>query len=178
MKRARRWLVILVLLMTLVLIAEFVVGTGMFFGWTSVCRLCGSERMSQTIFWVPVHSYEDTEVSRFVKAEGLRGEHKHEWLFVHGGGGGVFCAIGNGRLPLDNARYKPIVSFLRTIAQHRDPDESRKWLDRFLDPEQASRARHLVHLSESSELEPDETFDSWYEETCELWDQLSEEHDE
>jgi hypothetical protein len=75
--------------------------TGDPFGYLSVCDRCGASRRTTkwklplTEFTVFTRSVEsETPLSRAVLTNGIVQSHTHHWLFGHGGGHGVKCAIG------------------------------------------------------------------------------------
>ena len=74
------------------------------FRYGSVCDRCGA--LQSTTEWrlpftgLPVfaHSTEsETPLSRVLMTNGIVSSHAHHWLFGHGSGNGVKCAIGPGR---------------------------------------------------------------------------------
>jgi hypothetical protein len=74
------------------------------FRYGSVCDRCGALRSTTewrlpfTELTVFVHATEsDTPLSRVLMTNGIVSLHAHHWLFGHGSGNGVKCAIGPGR---------------------------------------------------------------------------------
>lgn len=74
------------------------------FGYFSVCGRCGSVR-STTDWKLPFSDFtvftqsaeSETPLSRVLLTNGIVQPHAHQWLFGHGGGHGIRCAIGPGR---------------------------------------------------------------------------------
>lgn len=73
------------------------------FHFMSVCVRCGADqttfqwqvpRARQTVF--SLSWKKETPVSASLERAGIAGRHAHEWLFNHGGGNGVTCALGHG----------------------------------------------------------------------------------
>src|SRR5258705_8395552 len=73
------------------------------FGYSSVCRRCGLERRG-TDWQIPLTSIsvckssseKPTPVSVTLERNGTVGRHEHDWLFIHGAGNGITCALGSG----------------------------------------------------------------------------------
>lgn len=69
-----------------------------------VCSTCGTyvDRTEFHIPYTPVIFFKTsresaTPVSTVLTSNGIVGPHKHHWAGIHGGGNGIFCAIGSGQ---------------------------------------------------------------------------------
>src|SRR5438309_425937 len=73
------------------------------FYYDSVCSQCGAAKWttewqlpySQTSLYSH-SSVQETALSSYLARSGYIGTHSHRWLFGHGGGNGVRCALGDG----------------------------------------------------------------------------------
>ncbi|MDB5328397.1 MAG: hypothetical protein JWM57_3966 [Phycisphaerales bacterium] len=111
------------------------------FGYSSACRECGMIR-SSTDWQIPFtpltywrsHSLEPTLLSREVEADALATGHTHNWVFSHGGGNGIMCAIGSGRWLMSEAMSPDCPTFIHGLVLYRDKRLAREWLTLLLDP--------------------------------------------
>lgn len=103
-----------------------------FFFWGSYCKECGAARSSRNIFWIPIHRVQETKLSSFLESIDYNQGHRHEWLFSGGGGGGVLCAIGEGRHLREVVAEADTITFLAKAWRFLPPEEFRAALRRIL----------------------------------------------
>lgn len=99
-------------------------------------------------------------LSRFHDKLAAGKEHEHQWLFAHGSGGAVTCALGVGGDLTSSVRGEEAVQGLEEIRKHRGDEAAKYWLDRLLDPK---RTRDADVALWSLTDDPDD-FDAAYEE--------------
>lgn len=91
------------------------------FGYSSICTKCGKRRYSRD--WaVPftsmkvatIHAETDTPLSVTLTQKAIVSQHSHEWLFIHGSGHGITCAIGSGSslMGVTNQRVADTIALL------------------------------------------------------------------
>lgn len=79
------------------------------FCYSSVCTQCGRRRYSRD-WMVPftrikigsVNNETDTPLSTVLRQKNIVPAHTHQWLFIHGSGNGIMCAIGSGSTMLSS----------------------------------------------------------------------------
>jgi hypothetical protein len=135
--------------------AAFVIAAGAYFlgkfGFSSVCSRCGKARWTQewqmpgsqiTLF---SHSTEsDTALSATLRTNSLLIPHRHAWLFVHGGGNGVRCALGNGGRLLQLASYPQTAELVGSLYHYHEFGYTYKVLTNMFDFEYAEYADWLL----------------------------------
>jgi hypothetical protein len=167
-RKAIRPLLYVVLALSVLGVGAFVLGGG-FFRWGSVCGVCGAERDSIERFWVfRAHRVKPTPLSEFVLREGIQIAHQHNWLFAHGGGAGVKCAIGPGRHLWGIIRDSDFQRFLVAVKKYHGLEESRRWLSIGLDPKRAFTVRYSFR-PDADALKDKESFDRWLDEEVTTW---------
>ncbi len=158
--------------LTCLALLAFVLGGG-FFGWVSVCKVCGAERSSIKMLWIyPVHHIKRSPLSEFVAGEHLIGQHQHDWVFGAGGGAGVQCAIGEGRHLFGIIRNDEFKRFLAAVNRYRGEDDARLWLERGLDPEQ-TRGVLFCFRPDESEVADKASFDKWFATGSWMWNEYT-----
>jgi hypothetical protein len=147
------------------------------FGYFSVCDRCGALRRTTewklplsefTVFTRSVES--ETPLSRAVLTNGIVQPHTHHWLFGHGGGHGVKCAIGQGRHirpAADSQEFARLVLMLHT---HGLPALRDRVLRGAFDPD---TSQLFFGLSFSAPKEPTTPAEmqSWFSEQSEYLDE-------
>lgn len=167
-RKAIRWILYPVLALSVLAVAAYLVGGG-FFGWVSVCGVCGAERFSTDFLWVfPLHRIKPTPLSDFVSREGIQEAHQHNWLFGQGGGAGVRCAIGDGRHLLSIIRDSGFQRFLAAVKKYRGVEESRRWLSIGLDPKRVNDLR-VCFDPDAGAVKDRPSFERWFAEELAMW---------
>ncbi|MEW6302250.1 MAG: hypothetical protein AB1705_02190 [Verrucomicrobiota bacterium] len=120
------------------------------FSYLSVCRRCGMTQLSVNWKLPPTDAtvftqkkQRETPLSRVLLTNNLVGAHDHEWIFSHGGGHGVRCALGVGReiLPaVDSASFARLIEVLHQQGEIEFRD---KVLKAALNPLPGNRMWHL-----------------------------------
>jgi hypothetical protein len=136
------------------------------------CAHCAKSR--QTLDWqLPFtevtywrsESLASTPLSELLASHGLIRGAQHEWLFAHGGGNGVLCALGRGQSLGSLAGSPRVVALLRHLLAV-EPDVARRWVQLVLTDRNAGSAL-LRSLQDSGFPEPGfsepEAFQSWWD---------------
>ncbi len=151
-----------------VIVILFIAMWGCFSG-TSICSICGATQ-SETQWQVPfaeltywrTKSVSNTCLSTLANNSGLCPPHTHRWIFAHGGGNGITCAIGQGRHIGTAALNPQWAEILSAVATYRDKETASKWLKISLDPKRSmSFVGLLLHLPEGG-FHDRETFETWW----------------
>lgn len=115
------------------------------FYYDSVCSQCGV--IQQTTEWQLPHSQHSffshsaitqTPFSIYLTSSGGVGEHAHQWLFGHGGGNGIRCALGDGDSIRASVTSPDVARFLAFNRQYGNQEESGK-LEKFVFDRDISR---------------------------------------
>jgi hypothetical protein len=146
-----RWKRSIVLLVALLLIAVF---NPFRFGYFSVCSVCGAVRNS-TCREVPIvsieywcsHSVEQSALSKSAAEAGLVGLHEHQWLFGHGGGGGIVCALGPGMSIRPASDSEVVAAFIAAMSIYEGQAAAKEWLRRALTPESGGEIRDVLQFT-------------------------------
>jgi hypothetical protein len=141
--RTTRWLTGIGSL--LVLAAAFAFWPFRFY-YDSVCSQCGAIQ-STTEWQLPLNHHcffrrstvEATALSSYLTSSGVVGTHQHQWLFGHGGGNGVQCALGDGDNIRATVTSPEVVHLLAYSRQFGEQEESSNLL-RFAFDRDISRA--------------------------------------
>jgi hypothetical protein len=151
------------------------------FGSSSVCGGCGAVQRS-TEWQIPFTSVTywestfvvQTPLSAVVARVGLPPCAPHNWLFAHGSGNGVMCAISDGRHIHQAAASPQVAAFVSAVSQYRGPTEARRWVKMILDPAASRDVRSLVVVSNIPEsgFADREAFERWWQEHRDFIDPL------
>lgn len=98
----------------------------------SICSRCGAvERTTEwqlprnQVSFFSHSAIEDTPVSSYLLSSGSIGPHRHEWMFGHGSGNGVGCALGNGDLiapTMTSSNVPHLLAFSRRFGEEKESD--------------------------------------------------------
>ena len=95
------------------------------FGYSSVCNRCGAVR--QTTEWqiprtsIPVFSrssVRQTPVSLSLTTNLIAPPHSHQWVFAHGGGNGVRCALGGAHMVRSTVESTEVAQLLTALERY------------------------------------------------------------
>lgn len=121
------------------------------FRYGSVCDRCGA--LQSTTEWrlpftrLPVfaHSTEsETPLSRVLMTNGIVSLHPHHWLFGHGSGNGVKCAIGPGRHVSPTAASEDFATLVLMLHRSGETALRDRVLSGAFDPETSRTVRCLA----------------------------------
>jgi hypothetical protein len=153
----------------------------------SVCRQCGSKR-STIEFQVPLssltywsrHNVEETEMSRTARDARLVGDHVHDWVFVHGSGNGIACALGEGGDASTNVRLPEVVSFISCSGRYRERREAAEWLSMALDPVNSRAVCQWLTVEQFPEngFETAADYENWRSRADGSWSEILAQHQE
>jgi hypothetical protein len=110
------------------------------FCYDSICSQCGA--IQHTTEWQLPHSkysfyiystIEATPLSRYLETSNLIAKHSHSWLFEHGGGNGVRCALGDGDSIRASVMSPEVVRLLELVREYGEQAEREKLLRYALD---------------------------------------------
>lgn len=143
----------------LVLAAIF---TEAFFRSTAICDGCGAQRISRSVFWIPVPEVRATKVSAYLDSIGYPGSHEHKWLFSQGSGGTVMCAIGPGRHLARFVDEQCVVDFLIGLRSYRGEAAFNSYLRQILTPRSGMRLE-IPYDFTTEDRRSREAFNAWME---------------
>jgi len=150
------------------------------FGSISVCGTCGAVQDStewqipftSVTYWHST-SITQTPLSAVVAKRQLATCSSHNWLFIHGGGNGIMCAIGDGRRVHQAALSSDVAAFVSAVSDYQGQGEAQRWLKVALDTE---ASRDLVSLLAGDLPEHGfphrQTFDGWWQQHRDVIDTL------
>jgi hypothetical protein len=148
------------------------------FDYSSVCDRCGALRRTSdwelpfTEFTVFTQSTEsESLLSRVLLTNSIVPPHSHHWLFIHGGGRGVKCAIGPGRHIRPAADSEEFAALVLTL-HHRGQIAFRdRVLRGVFDPDTSRWFRGAGIGSDAIRMSPAEMQD-WVVEQSEYFDTI------
>lgn len=164
-KRPSRWVVYPLLAAVVALVAVGLYGN---FASTAVCSRCGA--MREMVEWqIPAtfitlfrHSMiHATPVSEALMSSGLVPPHEHSWLFCHGGGNGVLCALGEGRHILPLMQSKNVAAILGASQQFKEQTFRDQLLQALFDPKTAAAVRSLEMSVPPNGFADAKSFHAW-----------------
>jgi len=138
------------------------------FSYYSVCSECGA--MQDTTEWqLPrsQHSFfrhsavEPTVLSSYLTSSGIVGPHQHRWLFGHGGGNGVLCALGDGDGIRPTATSAEVVRFLAFSRQFGEQQDNSNFLKFAFDRDMTRTILSLATVVPTNGFESREAFRVW-----------------
>jgi hypothetical protein len=138
------------------------------FGYYSVCSRCG-EIQDSTEWQLPHTSFafwsrssiEPTVMSRYLASSGLVSTHSHQWLFGHGGGNGVRCALGSGDRVRPTLDSPEVPTFLELTRQYGEPGETAKYLTYTFDRNVSHQVLILAGTVPKEGIHSSEEFRRW-----------------
>ena len=138
------------------------------FYYDSVCSQCGAIRYT-TKWQLPqsghslfTHSTaETTPLSRYLTSSGLVTAHPHHWLFGHGGGNGVRCALGEGDSIRASVMSLEIARLLEFARQYGEQYESGKFLRLTFDRDISRTVLSLAGSVPTNGFSSREQYRSW-----------------
>jgi hypothetical protein len=149
------------------------------FRYFSVCDRCGALRhttemkLPLTEFTVLTRSVEsETALSRLLLTNGIVQRHPHRWLFGHGGGHGVKCAIGPGRHIRGAAESENFARFVLTLHTHGLTSIRDRVLHGVFDPDTSHLFQALLSFSPPNEPTTAAELQSWYSEQSKDLDEM------
>jgi hypothetical protein len=149
------------------------------FTYYSVCDRCGALRhttdlkLPLTEFTVFTDSVQtETPLSRLLLTNGIVQRHTHRWLFGHGGGHGVRCAIGTGRHIRGTADSVEFSRFVLMLHRHGLIAVRDRVIRGAFDPDISQVYRALLSFSPPEEPTTTEELLGWYSEQSEYLDEM------
>lgn len=142
---------------------------GGFFGSISVCSDCGRTKYNSRRYWISRARIEETTLSRVHDTLMGGKEHEHHWLFAHGGGGQITCAIGEGRRLFPAVRREDLREALELIRKNRGDEATKLWMRRLLDPKSSRDASYALGVLTSDSR----TFEEGYKDAEENFASMS-----
>jgi hypothetical protein len=117
----------------------------------SVCSQCGA--LQHVTEWQLPHSrysffrrfsVEPTVLSDYLLSSGVVSAHEHQWLFGHGGGNGVRCALGDGDRIRATVGSADVARLLSMTRQFGEQQQSRELLRFAFDRDMSRSIRFLA----------------------------------
>lgn len=115
------------------------------------------------------HEITRTPLTEALAKQRLIPEHEHEWLFGHGGGNGIKCAIGPGRHIRRTAESTNVAAFVGAIVKYTDTNSVSKWLGRLQDAKYSYAILISVGHPKEGVLDSAERFNEWLVDGPEEW---------
>jgi hypothetical protein len=147
------------------------------FDYYSVCSLCGARQY--TTEWQLPHSrqtlfdnstVETTPLSRYLTSSGTVSNHSHAWLFGHGGGNGILCAIGAGDDIRGSVESPEVVRLLVFSKQYGDQGEASKFVRYILDRHMSRTMLRFAITVPTNGFSGREQYHSWIADQAEIID--------
>jgi hypothetical protein len=91
----------------------------------------------------------------------LIANHEHEWLFGHGGGNGVKCAIGPGRHLRSSFESTNVAAFVEALTKYTDQQTVSKWLTRLQNPELSHACLRAADYPRDDAFGSEQLFKAW-----------------
>jgi hypothetical protein len=171
---------------TIIIVGTIIVGTVALFSTfssISVCGVCGCtcQRTELQIpftfvtYWRFERAFE-SPLSEQVNRLKLAPLHKHDWIFIHGSGNGIMCALGSGGEIHTSARSPEVAAFIADTHRYRDADEARRWLAIALREREASALNNWLFMGASpyTGFESAEDYENWRRRADPQWPEFLE----
>jgi hypothetical protein len=153
------------------------------FYYDSFCSQCGAYKWS--LDWQLPHSeicffshstVAETSLSLYLVSSGTVQSHKHNWIFAHGGGNGIRCALGDGDSIRSSAASPKVVRFLEATRVFGGNDEFRENLRLTFDRDHSLTIRMLANSMPTNGFPTKAAYRSWIEEQAIWVEGLTETH--
>jgi len=133
----------------------------------SICVKCGASRRtrewqlprSQSSFFSH-SSVTGTPLSLYLSSTVVP-KHAHLWLFGHGGGNGVRCALGDGDALRSSVSSSNVVAFLECTRRYGQSNEFAKFLTLTFDRDQSRGVLSLAVLMPTNGFSSQEAYRAW-----------------
>lgn len=138
------------------------------FGYSSVCKHCGRWRHTQEwqvpILGIPLVWYSSesqSPISRVLAERGLVPPHSHEWLFCHGGGNGICCALGRGHNLASTINSEKVARLIEDVDELGGPAERKRLIELIFDEEHSREATRIAGLLPERRFADQDEFRDW-----------------
>jgi hypothetical protein len=111
-----------------------------------------------------------TPLSRYLSSSALVSAHQHNWLFGHGGGNGVRCALGSGDRLRTAVNFPETIRFLEVVKKYGGENQSERFLRLALNPDSTDKVLTLAALVPKNGFSNREQYQSWISENIDLVD--------
>ena len=141
----------------------------------SICSRCGASKRSTE--WQFPHSQAaffthstvaQTPLSSYLTTAGIAGPHAHRWLFGHGGGNGVRCALGDGDHLRSAVWSTTVPRLLASSRLYGDSEQAAKLVNFTFDPELSRAVLSLATMMPTNDFASKAAYDAWMSEQA-LW---------
>jgi len=142
------------------------------FSWFSICSQCGAVRNSSqrqlpfvnVTYWTS-HNTVETPLSQV--AATFIPQHEHNWIFGHGGGNSVMCALGPAGAMRRFTSDSDIVHFLVLTQRFIGPEAAQHYLAFALNPEQCRDFSAWLRIGNisGSRIDTKSDYDKWLRDT-------------
>lgn len=120
------------------------------FGSSSICGDCGYMQYSQEQYLpfsnIKIWESEEFKHTRLSKSSVIN-THAHQWIFMHGSGNGIACALGGGNAQYSVAVSHDVVLFLEAVDEFDGRDAADEWRNRFMKSNAGGYADMWLELS-------------------------------
>jgi hypothetical protein len=153
------------------------------FYYDSFCSQCGAYKWSlewqlpHSEMWFFRHSrISETALSRYLTSSSTVSRHVHRWLFAHGGGNGIRCALGDGDSIRSSMTSSEVARFLQATRAYGGSDEYRAYLRLTFDRDHSLTIRMLANSIPTNGFQTKAAYHSWIEEQAIWVEGLTETH--
>jgi hypothetical protein len=151
------------------------------FYYDSFCSQCGAYKSSlewqlpHSETWFFRHSrISETALSRYLTSSSTVSRHVHRWLFAHGGGNGIRCALGDGDSIRSSMASSEVARFLQAARVYGGSDEFRDYLRLTFDREHSLTIRMLANSMPTNGFQTEAAYHSWVGEQAIWFESLTE----
>jgi hypothetical protein len=117
---------------------------------------------------------EPTPLSIYLARSGTVTAHSHQWLFVHGGGNGIKCALGDGDELVGTVMSPNVVRFLMFSGHYGEPEETGKLLKMAFDRDASHTIQGFATLVPTNGFSNREQYRAWISDQRPYFDDLIE----
>ena len=141
----------------------------------SFCSICGAYKWTRE--WQLPHSdawffrwstYSETALNRYLTSSGVVTPHAQRWLFAHGGGNGVRCALGDGDSIRSSVASSEVVRLLEATRVYGGSHEFREYLRLTFDRDHSRKVKMLANSMPTNDFPNKAAYRSWVEEQA-IW---------
>ncbi len=139
-----------------------------FFTSLSFCEHCGAKETSQRYIWF-IHSdkVEPSILSGAAARAGLIRPHEHSWIFAHGSGGNVTCALGVGKKYYSVVNDPNLSSCIERAAGIYGPSTAKEIYEQSLNPDRTAAMMDTVGSFDPETTTAPKEFKYWMQERVE-----------
>ena len=147
------------------------------FRYSSVCGQCGAVLratdwqlpLSRTT-WLHTSPEKDTPLSRCLQTNSIVAAHQHQWIFCHGGGNGMRCALGTGGFIEATAESAEVACLIATLSKFQEHEFRDRMLTNIFNPRMSRVVESISRTA--TNFSSRESLRAWIDSEADTFDKM------